>query len=165
MTTGHSRQVRRPPREVFRNAVLKAKRAGNLFLASNTIKGLTVQIKNLLLLTTVIFLSSCSNTPYDPYQDEKISNSKVCQTTLKTLADNNVFTKVKNLVDRECNNIIRMGWVDGKMTGKANRMCIANFSYIKERPQLLRSAKRFIMNECYPENRNKYFWKTPQTTH
>ena len=74
--------------------------------------------------------------------------------------ENDAFLEVKTLIDKMCNNIVVQGWVKGKINNAFNKRCKASYRYLIQRPALGRVAKKFLANECYPENGNKFYWKT-----
>jgi len=118
-----------------------------------------------LTLSICVLLTSCATTSYNPFEDEKISNSPICQSSLNTLVENDSFMEVKSLVDEECNNIVTHGWVKGKIDNAFDRRCKASFQYFVQRKELQKVAKEFLQNECYPENPGKYYWKSlPKNT-
>ena len=108
----------------------------------------------------LLLLTSCTTTNYNPFLDKKIVKNQVCQSSLKTLVENDAFLEVKTLIDRECNNLVVKGWVKGKIDNAFDKRCKASFQYLVQRPALQRVAKQFIQNECYPENPNKFYWKS-----
>ncbi len=84
----------------------------------------------------LLLLTSCATTNYDPFLDEKIVNNQVCQSSLKTLVENDAFLEVKTLIDRECNNLVVRGWVKGKIDNAFDKRCKASFQYLVQRPAL-----------------------------
>ena len=113
----------------------------------------------LFLLSLLLGSSAVAATTYNPFLDDRIYQSKICQSSLKTLVENDVFNEVKNLVDMECNNIVRRGWVKGLINKPSRMRCQASYQYLAERPELQKVAKTFLMNGCYPENPDKFYWK------
>ncbi|MGL1956240.1 MAG: hypothetical protein OCD00_02830 [Colwellia sp.] len=110
-----------------------------------------------------LFIMGCASTNYDPLFDDKISQNPMCQSTLQILVENDAFTEVKSLIDRECSNIVVKGWVKGKISNRFDKRCKASFRYLAERPALLKVAKKFVKNACYPENPDKFYWKPIQS--
>ncbi|WP_111979594.1 hypothetical protein [Algibacillus agarilyticus] len=110
------------------------------------------------LTLPVVLLTSCVSINYDPFSDTRITQTTICQSSLKTLVENNAFLETKSLVDRECNNIVVKGWVKGKINNAFDRRCKASFQYLQKRPALQKVAKAFIQNECYAEKPNKFYW-------
>ena len=114
----------------------------------------------LYITLPLLFLAGCASTNYNPFIDEKISKNEMCQSNLKTLVENDAFMEVKTLIDRECNNIVVKGWVKGKIDKAFDKRCKASYQYLNQRPAIQKVAKTFIQNECYPENPNKFYWKS-----
>jgi hypothetical protein len=107
-------------------------------------------------------LQSCALGPYDAYIDPKISGSQQCQQDLDFLVERQVFSEVKNLEDKKCNNIVLKGWVKGKTSKKFDKRCKAYFQYIAFRKDVRQTARRFLGNACYVENSNYFDWKSTQ---
>jgi hypothetical protein len=112
------------------------------------------------IVLPLVLLTSCASTNYNPFLDEKISKTPMCQSNLQTLVENDAFIEVKTLIDKECNNIVVKGWVKGKINNAFDRRCKASYQFLAERPALQRVAKKFVKNECYPENPDKFYWKS-----
>jgi hypothetical protein len=113
-----------------------------------------------IYLLTALLLTGCASN-YNPYVDKRIAKTPVCQSTLKTLVENNAFMEVKSMVDKKCNNLVVKGWAKGRVASPKNKRCIASFQYLKKRPILHRAAKEFIVNSCYYQSENYYVWKKP----
>lgn len=115
-----------------------------------------MKIKYLSSCLFGLLLVSCAT--YDPFVDPKIKTSAVCQEMLTELVELDIMNYVKNLVDDRCNNIVIAGWVKGTLDGRVRPRCKRAFNYLKERPELQRTAKRFIKNSCYVAQTSKYQW-------
>lgn len=113
-----------------------------------------------IYFSPLLLLTACASN-YNPYVDERIAKTPICQSTLKTLVENDAFWEVKRLVDQKCNNIVFHGWVKGKIASSANLRCKASFQYLKQRPLLSKAAKTFLGNSCYYESENYYVWERP----